>query len=244
MRVLVTRPKEDAERVVELLRARNHGPIVSPLMEIRFLGGSEIALDGVQAILATSANGVRALARRTARRELPVFAVGPQTASAARAAGFSAVKDAQGDALALANAVREWARPGAGVLVHATGRERTGDLAWRLSELGYDVRTDILYEAVPADSLSQQAYKALSSGMLDAVMLFSPHSARIFRQSAARAHLEEACRNVIGCFISPAAALAVAPLIFRELRIADRPNLDAMISLLDQPGSAGRSMPA
>ena len=45
-------------------------------------------LDGVQAILATSANGVRALARRTPRRDLPLFAVGPQTAARGAEAGI------------------------------------------------------------------------------------------------------------------------------------------------------------
>ncbi len=69
-----------------------------PLLSVRFHDGPPLALDGAQAILATSANGVRALARRSRARDLPVFAVGPQTAEAAREAGFANVKSADGDA--------------------------------------------------------------------------------------------------------------------------------------------------
>ncbi len=85
MRVLVTRPKEDAEETAQLLAARGHQALVAPLLETRFFDGAALTLEGVQAVLATSANGVRALARRTARRDVPLFAVGPQTAEAAKA---------------------------------------------------------------------------------------------------------------------------------------------------------------
>jgi len=87
MRVLVTRPLDDALEIQILLAARGHEVVVAPLLRVAFRRGTEIDLTGVQAILATSANGVRALAQRTERRDVPVFAVGPQTAQAAQALG-------------------------------------------------------------------------------------------------------------------------------------------------------------
>jgi uroporphyrinogen-III synthase len=83
MRVLVTRPQPDALETANMLIARGHQPIVAPLVRVNYHDGPEIDLSGVQAILATSANGVRALSRRLARRDLPVFAVGPKTAHTA-----------------------------------------------------------------------------------------------------------------------------------------------------------------
>ena len=97
-----------------------HDAIIAPLLEIRFHNRPPVSLDGVQAILATSANGVRALARRTSDRSLLVFCVGPQTAEAAKALGFAHVKNADGDAKALAAAVTQWASPDAGVLLLTT----------------------------------------------------------------------------------------------------------------------------
>jgi uroporphyrinogen-III synthase len=91
MRVLLTRPREDSEQLAELLRARGHLPIFSPVLDIGFLDGPEVVLDDAQAILATSANGIRGFARRSRQRDLPVFAVGPQTATASKDAGFTRV---------------------------------------------------------------------------------------------------------------------------------------------------------
>src|SRR5258705_11646349 len=96
MRLLVTRPREDAVSFAELLRARGHTPIVAPIMDVRPHDGPPIALEGVQASLATSANGVRALAHRTRKRNIALFAFGPQTAEAAKTAGFKPVPRAEG----------------------------------------------------------------------------------------------------------------------------------------------------
>ncbi|HVZ27131.1 MAG TPA: uroporphyrinogen-III synthase, partial [Rhizomicrobium sp.] len=111
MRVLVTRPLEDGTETARQLAARGHEALLAPLLMTCFFGGPDIALDGVQAILVTSANGIRALARRSQRRDLPVFAVGPQTAAEAKKLGFATVRNASGDAEALARATRGWAKP-------------------------------------------------------------------------------------------------------------------------------------
>ncbi len=231
MRILITRPKKDSEHVAALLRTRGHEPILSPLMEVRFLDGHEISLEGVQAVLATSANGVCALAGRTTRRDIPIFAVGPQTAAAAREAGFVRVGDAQGDAVLLAEATARWSNPACGALLHITGREHEGALARTLIGRGYDVRTAILYEVVEQPSLSAEAAHALAAGILDAVMLYSPRSARIFADCVQRTGLAGSCRKLKALCISKSAADSLAPLAFAELRIASSPNQEAMLAL-------------
>jgi len=233
MRILVTRPIEDAERTAAALRARGHEPILSPLMEIRVIDGPEISLDGVQAILATSANGARSLARRTARRDVPVFAVGPQTTLAARASGFTDVRDADGNAADLAETVSRWLDPRRGALLHAAGRERKGELAPSLEAAGFAVRTEVLYEAIPAAEFTPDARAALASGKLDAVMLFSPRSAAIFVGLVQQAGLSQACHILTAICISPAASSALDPLKFAQIRVANRPNQDSLLALLD-----------
>jgi len=233
MRILVTRPIEDAERTAAALRARGHEAIVSPLTEIRFTDGPEISLEGVQAILATSANGVRALAQRTAHRDLPVFAVGPQTTLAARAAGFTDVRDADGNAADLAETVSRWLDPRQGTLVHAAGREHRGELATSLESAGFTVRTEVLYEAIPAAEFTPDAKTALATANLDAVTLFSPRGATIFAGLVQQAGLSQACHTLTAICISPAAASALEPLKFAQIRVANRPNQDSMLALLD-----------
>ena len=233
MRVLVTRPLEDAERTAAELKARGHEAILAPLMDIRFRSGPLLTLDGVQAILVTSANGIRALAVRSKQRDLPIFAVGPQSAEAARNAGFADVKSANGDATALAEAVKGWARPEAGPLFHAAGAETKGDLAARLSAAGFQVESEVLYEAVPAETLPPDAESALAGGEAEAVLLYSPRSARIFVACLMRAGLAESARRLTALCISDAAAAPLAALPFRVVRVAGHPDQDRLLALLD-----------
>jgi uroporphyrinogen-III synthase len=214
MRVLVTRPSEDAARTADRLRAMGHAPVVAPLLETRFHDGPEISLDGVQAILATSANGVRALMRRTARRDVPLFAVGPQTAEAA--AEFATVRNADGDAKALADAARRWADPGAGALLHVKGTEGGSGLDLK----DFDLRSVVLYDVVPTEA-------PLCLDGIDAALFFSPRSARIFAERAGDAS------SMIAVCISAATAKALAPCVFREVRIAAKPNQESLLACLE-----------
>src|SRR3546814_4295578 len=99
MRILVTRPREDAAGLVTALTARGHAVLLEPLLAI-------VPRDAVdwpeghqqaQALLVSSANGVRAFARADSRRGLPVYAVGDASAAAARQCGFDRVESAAGD---------------------------------------------------------------------------------------------------------------------------------------------------
>jgi uroporphyrinogen-III synthase len=233
VRILVTRPKDDAEETATKLRAQGHTVLVAPLIEIRFVDGPDIALDGIQAVLATSSNGVHALARRTHSRDLSLFAVGAQTARAARDAGFSSVRSADGDARTLADATVNWAKPSGGALLHAAGAETKGELAESLRSAGFEVRTEILYDAVGASEISVDTLTALNAGNLDAVLLFSPRSARIFSHCVVKAGAADKCAALIALCISPVTSAALAALPFQAVHVAKRPDQDALLALLE-----------
>jgi len=91
MRLLVTRPEPDALKLRAALEEHGHEATVEPLLSVSFEDGDELDLDGVQALIATSRNGLRALKSHPAlaeARALPLFAVGGATAKEARALGF------------------------------------------------------------------------------------------------------------------------------------------------------------
>jgi uroporphyrinogen-III synthase len=229
MKVLVTRPLEDAEETAQQLHLRGHDALVAPLLATHWHDGPDVMLDGVQAILATSANGVRALARRTPRRDVPLFAVGPQTAGEAQAAGFEMVQSADGDAAALAQCTARWATPGQGALLQVVGAGNDGKLASLLP--GFTLRQEILYAVTAAETLPEDAACALAQGALDAALFFSPRSAGVFRDCVLAQHLP--VQRLLAACISPAAAAALAPLAFRQVAAAPRPNLAALLELLD-----------
>lgn len=232
MRVLVTRPVDDARETEARLKALGHVPVVAPLISIKFIGGSDLDLTRAQALIATSSNGVRALAGRTSRRDIALFAVGQQTAETARREGFRTVHSANGDAVALANLVARTVPIGSGSLVHATGSDASGALVAELSEKGFDVRREVLYETPAVASLPSAAADALSDGSLDAVLLFSQRTARILRERVTEMGFAPQCAKLVAACISAAAAEGLSPLKFHEIRIASAPNQNALLACL------------
>ena len=106
--------------------------------------------------------------------------MGPQTAEAARQAGFTVVISADGDSAALVETVAREADPAKGMLLHAAGAETAGRLRQALQARGFRVETIVLYEALPVTALAAEAQEALRGGTLDGVLLFSPRSAKVF----------------------------------------------------------------
>lgn len=237
MRILITRPQEDAARFAELLSVRGHEPLCASLLSVRFFDGPELTFEGVSAIVVTSANGMRAFARRTERRDLRIFAVGPQTADAARNAGFEEVECADGDAATLAEEVLGWVKPDEGVLLHAASADNEGQLKTLLAEEGYTVDVMMLYEVVAIHKLPEIAREALVHRSLDAAVVFSPRSAMALRDCILRAGLAEACKDMAAVCISAATAAELEPLVFRAIVVAERPNQQAMLEAVERAAS-------
>ena len=154
--------------------------------------------------------------------------MGPQTAEEARKSGFTEVRNADGDAKALALAATLWAAK-KGVLLHVCGEDAPGTLAENLTLRGFKVRRCPLYAIEPATSLPDEARSALEKRELDAAMFFSPKSARIFGVLADGLPTD----NLTALCISAATAQAVAPMGFGHVAVAAKPNQAAILALLD-----------
>lgn len=234
MRILLTRPREDSERLARKLEALGHEVLIEPLLTIEPDLGSPLDLDGVQAVLFTSANGARAFALRSARRDLRVFAVGDATAAAAREFGFTQVESADGDVGDLARLVRERLKPGDGPVLHAAGSVTAGDLPGMLEADGFEVRRAVLYRAEPVTALSDDTVAALRAGRVDMVVFFSPRTAKTFASLAAAADLRAACARIVMLGLSPAVVAAAAELPWLAREAAARPNEAALIEAIQR----------
>ncbi|HKO06490.1 MAG TPA: uroporphyrinogen-III synthase, partial [Alphaproteobacteria bacterium] len=232
MRVLITRPLEEAQALAALLAERGIASLIDPLLEIRPLPSVELSLAGVQALIFTSANGVRAFAERESGRTLPVYAVGARTAEVARAAGFTEVESAQGALADLARLVRARLDPRRGALLHGAGAVVKGELAELLAADGFTLRRVVLYEAVPASALQQATRAALAAGELDAVLFFSPRTAATFVSLAEAAGLAGACARLRAISLSPAVAEEAGALAWRQSLTAVRPEQSALLACL------------
>jgi uroporphyrinogen-III synthase len=234
MRILVTRPREDAGRLAALLEARGHEVVIEPLMSIEPVPGAALDLASVQAVLFTSANGARAFASQSPRRDLRVFAVGDATAETARALGFADVESAGGDVGDLVRLVRDRARPEDGALLHAAGSAVAGDLSGQLGAAGFDVRRVALYRAEPIGALSSGTVAALREGRVDLVLFFSPRTARTFVSLAKSAGIAAACADVAAAGLSPAVTAAAAEISWAAHDTADAPTEAALLAAVDR----------
>jgi uroporphyrinogen-III synthase len=235
MRVLVTRPREDAAPLVAALEARGHEVLVEPLLTIvpRADAAWPAGHDAVQALLVTSANGLRAFAAADPRRDLKVFAVGEASAAEARAAGFTRVAAAAGDVDALARLVIERADPAAGALLHPAAGRLAGDLQGLLAAAGFTVLRVVLYDAVPATRLTSACREAFSQELIDAVTFFSPRTAATFVSLIERGDLAENCRKCAALCLSAAVAAQLSGLPWRRVVVAVQPDQASLLAALD-----------
>lgn len=234
MRVLITRPEEDAAELVAELAARGIEAVVAPLLSIDFVDEAPLDLDGVQALLLTSANGVRAFARNTAERGFKVLAVGDATARAAEAAGFQDVTSAAGDVDDLAALAAKRLDPGAGALLHPAGSKVAGDLAGMLERAGFSYRRCVLYAARTATELPEAARAELATGECAGVLIYSPRTGVTFKRLVEEAGLAAALASVRAYCLSANVAAAVAGLPWAGIETAARPEQSALLALFDK----------
>ncbi|MDA1323839.1 MAG: uroporphyrinogen-III synthase [Proteobacteria bacterium] len=240
MRLMLTRPRADSERLATELRARGNEVVIEPMLEIVPVGPLP-PLDGVAAVVVTSSNGIRTFAAVSERRDLTIYAVGDATALTAREAGFTKVESAQGDAAALGALIAARADPAAGALLHIQGRDVTGNLDDSLIARGYSIRPAVMYEARAADKLSMEAREFIAGRQIDVILFFSPRTARTFVRLVTEAGLADRCEAMIALCLSAAVAKAGSALIWGGVHIAVAPDRVAMLQLCDAVQESGRT---
>jgi uroporphyrinogen-III synthase len=225
MRVLVTRPIEDADRTSEALAAAGHKALIAPLFAVAPLPHAMPAV--ADAVVATSANAIRQADLSDMPRDRPVYAVGRATAAEAGRAGFRDVRSADGDAgdLAALLAAGPHRR-----LVYLAGRPRR-DAALKALGAPFEITVVETYETRAVEALPAAAAGALRLGEVEAILHFSPRAAVVFERLATQAGLGAEAGLLLHVFISDAAVTDAFP----HRRIAERPNLAAMIAALDGP---------
>lgn len=225
MRLLVTRPRQDTQVLKPRLEELGHEVIASPLLEIVPRPQIRIPSAPYQSIALTSANAMRCLAgsRLLDRlRHLPVMAVGPQSAAAARHAGFAAVTEAGGDGIGLARHIIAHSKPEAGTILYLSGRDTASDFSGHLGRAGFTVTRVIVYEAQAAAALAADAARA------EGVLLYSPRSARLWLDLAAKAGI--AADVMMHFCLSPNIAVILPDGFAR--RVAARPDEDALLETI------------
>lgn len=229
MHILVTRAESDAGALASRLAALGHTTLISPLLDIALLPLRVDFADGCDAILATSRNGLLALRGSRdaldASQALPIITVGSATAALARDMGFGDVVAGPGTAADLIPLIDQRFGATAGRFAHLSGDHIAFDLAGALSERGHHVQSVAAYRSIAAQTLRVEALRDLEDGRIDAVILMSPRTARIWSDIVNAVQMPAATLTHI-C-LSGAVAKAVFPGAIT--RVAAAPTLDAVV---------------
>lgn len=236
MHILITRPEPDASAWRTQFKARGAQVTIDPLLEIEFLPPQSADLRGVQALIATSRNALRALQSSPLlpnATALPIFTVGPATTQLARDQGFTIIHEGPASARDLVPLIMQRARPSSGSLLHLCGDKLAFDLAAALTPHGFAVDRATVYRSRPASKLHHQTVEALANGSIDTVMLMSPLTARTFAVLTQQAGLYVQCQRLVYVCLSQNIQTALAPLHPAKVHIATQPNSQSVFTLIE-----------
>ena len=238
MHILSTRPDTgEVEPVAAGLAAAGHQVTSAPLMKVSHYGRLP-ALDGVQALIVTSRNGLKAVAPLSdAARALPLYAVGPATAALARELGVKHVVEAPGTARELLEIITHSADRAAGPLLHIAGETLACDLAAALGTRGFSAHTETVYRTDPVEALPPKVADAFRQGTFDGVVLMSPKTANVYASLVQSADLGPQALQLVHFCLSDAVAQKLETLGAVRIAVAGLPNSQEMLALIAREAS-------
>lgn len=233
MRLIITRPEKDARSLREKLEALGHDTRTVPLLEIVPRPHVSLPQSTYQAVCITSANGLANTSLIPPVVGLKLLCVGPQSATAAQKAGFANVEAHGGDVNGLTTYIVEHLRPGDGPLLYLSGATTSGDLEGKLRAAGFAVDRVIAYDAIATSPATLR--EAVTSS--DAVLLYSPRSAKLWREEIEKAGLDRHMNVIIHLCLSAAVARALPE--GWSFRIAVTPDEKGMLEALEKLEPSG-----
>jgi uroporphyrinogen-III synthase len=232
MRLIITRPEEDASLLADKLTRLGHIGIVMPLLAIKPRPDVKIPDWPWQAICVTSANAVRAITYPDPLKAITLYCVGPQSLAEARHQGFTRASAHGPDVTSLSAYISSHLKPENGPLLYLSGAEVSADLAGKLRGKGFTIHREVVYDAVP----TAPANLAAELSGADGILLYSPRTAQHWLMALKQQLLIDLAANIMHFCLSANVA-TILPKHFRR-SIAESPDELGMLTTLDRNAEA------
>ena len=221
--VLITRPFEDAQRIGDLVNAKNYSPYYVPFLNVVLHKKDMSALDGYGGLIFTSRNGVRAFCANSDNRTLPALVVGDATKHMALEYGFKDVQSAQGNVEALKDLILKNVsdKP----YLYVRGQEITQDLD------GYNVVSKILYHTDMNKKIDDKLCQDIGAGGFDYAMFFSNRTAQAFVAYVQENELCEGLKETKALCLGASMVKSVSVLPWKSTEVAVKPEAISVIDL-------------
>jgi uroporphyrinogen-III synthase len=244
--ILITRPIPAAQRTAQELRQLGYTPLIAPALTLSPIPIPPLTAKTYQGVIFTSAAAITHFAAHCPNiaefQNLPALCVGKQTQRSASQAGWDQTFCADGDAQDLLKLIKTHhgkTQPPKPYL-YLRAKETAQPLEDWLSAAQIAHESHIIYESLPAEELPADIIDALKNNKVSAVLFFSAHTAKNFKQLIRKHALEAQLRTIKALSISAGVLGCVQDLPWRRTGYAVAPNAQALYTLLqkEEPNGA------
>ena len=231
--IIIIRPEPDASRDVEWLQRYKVPAMAVPVMYAKQQPFNLPDVSLFQAIIFTSRHAVAALAdvfKHLSLRSLPVYAVGRNTALAARHAGFDQVTSGPGDGKGLMRLMTADLRQDAGKILWPSASIVSFDIASQLNEFGFSVQQIPVYKMMPTASCAADLSARLATCSSAAVVAMSARSMALFPEVLNKEEFADQ-RKIITVIAGSEPIAAAAGLEWADIIVAKAPRRSRILAI-------------
>ncbi len=238
-KLLITRPRTDAERLAATLLDKNGiSCVISPMLEIVGIPGATDEISSIMngesppaAVIVTSHHALPILSAVKACLTLHLFIVGSRTAEQAANLGFTSVHPPADNAENLVKQITETRTANKNPLLYAAGEHISMDIKAVMEGNGYEIRQITAYKAQAATVLPAEAISAIGRGEIFGVLFYSRRTVKIFADLANKAGLLPHIAHITAfCLSDKIASSAGSLLPFRDIIVSPSPDEDSLLS--------------
>ena len=181
MNIILTRPLNDTENLMQELFSLGHKIMHVPTLKIRSANLEKINLENYNALIFTSSNAVKNLSVMGEKKNIKCFCVGSVTEKIARLNGFAKTISASGNVNALKNLIinsKELKKSNS--LAYICGDQITLELDKELEKEGLKVKKFINYFSEKITSLNEANFNLIKKYPPNVIFVYSLRSAESF----------------------------------------------------------------
>lgn len=232
MRVLLTRPIDDSQEIVQALRDKNVTVTLDPLMHVEYLPHPRIDFDKYQAVIFTSAYGIRAYHNNNYDQNGCFYVVGNRSAQIAQNFDLKEVISANGDVKKLSEKIISELSPNDGPLLYLSGVQIAGNLTEDLQRAGFNIKRMPVYKTIATNHFASETKKMLISGSFDYIPFYSPRSAIIFEELIESSDLQNTLASVSALCLSQNVGNKLKGRCWKQILIAKKPTQKDLYNLM------------
>lgn len=232
MHILITRPQEVALPLAHHLQQQGHQVILDPLLQIRPLPLELPSLFSFEAIVTTSQQAIYCLANLTPQRDFPLWCVGIESAKVAKALGFQTIHIADGSADDLVNRLADTVSASMQPFLHLSGDIIRTDIVQALQCKGIAAQRLVIYQTQEATTFSPETQEAFQKKILNAVLLYSPRTARVFYRLSRAANIQEQFETIIAVCLSNSIKKEILALPWKNILVAKKTTTNDLLMAL------------